>query len=672
MKQFKRFSAPLLILLSVILAHGLQIHRLGFYWDDWVFVYRYQTLGLLNTIFYGGTRQLGVFALAPGFLFAGDTPLLWHIYSLLLRWLVALAFWWLVKLIWPRQGRLLLLAAILFAIHPAFTQQSIAVVYSIQFFAYGLFLLSLSAMVIAAREPKRFGWVSLLALLGQVHLFIGEYYFGLELIRPVILYILLSGPFWQRVRSSLVGWLPYLLVLGIFLAWRLGVFGAGFDDYGYDLFITAFREDPRLASMTLLAIGLQDVVVILFTAWARTLSPDVIDFSQPFNIVSLVVAGLLAMLLPVLLTRLTSDEPTNESADASFAKQAALLGGLAVLAGFLPGWYVVRHIAQPGHFGDRFALPSIFGASLLVVALLAFVADRRNQRHFLLAAVMIGLAVGYQMRAVNNYRWDWERQQRIYWQLYWRAPALLDGTVIVGNAAITTTAVTYAAAYAFNNVYDTPSRTDLPPVWYVNYFRTPISSNLQAFISGDIQPVDRFANVEFPLTPQTSLPIFYTNERSQCLVLLQPGDELNQDIDEAFHSLTVLYNPALISTEGGGLPPARIFGPEPEPGWCMFYQKAELALERGDIQQVLALKQQADAAGQRFLNAHELFPFVEAALAAKEYDLAFDISAEAARSLLRTRPGLCRLWQVAGEMDSSAAYRQAYVVAASKFSCPSP
>jgi hypothetical protein len=91
---FRRLAIPLLLFAVTALAYGWQLTRLGFYWDDWVFVYRYQTLGVFNTIFYGGTRQLGVFALLPGFLLAGDSPLLWHIYSLFLRWGVALLFWW--------------------------------------------------------------------------------------------------------------------------------------------------------------------------------------------------------------------------------------------------------------------------------------------------------------------------------------------------------------------------------------------------------------------------------------------------------------------------------------------------------------------------------------------------------------------------------------------------
>ena len=147
----RRGSVPIILFVVTALAYGWQITRLGFYWDDWVFVYRYQTLGLFNTIFYGGTRQLGVLAFLPGFLLAGDSPLLWHIYSLLLRWVVTLLFWWVLAALWPGQKTAVTLMAALFAVHPAFSQQSIAVVYSLQLFNYAIFLVSLGSMIVFER-----------------------------------------------------------------------------------------------------------------------------------------------------------------------------------------------------------------------------------------------------------------------------------------------------------------------------------------------------------------------------------------------------------------------------------------------------------------------------------------------------------------------------------------
>src|SRR5512133_2701693 len=498
---FRRYAIPLILLAVTALAYGWQLTRLGFYWDDWVFAYRYQTLGIFNTIFYGGTRQLGVFALMPGFLFASDSPLLWHIYSLLLRWGVVLLFWWALNKLWPNQKTAITLMAAVFAVHPAFSQQSISVVYSLQFVNYAIFLFSFGAMVSAERPgsacPAFFAgrrWISLaLALVGQaLHLFIVEYFVGLELIRPVALYFLQNGEKrWQRVKSAFIHYLPYLLVLVVYAVWRSGVLGGGFDTYEYKTFMAFFRIDPHAAIIEAVEYGLKDILLILINTWNGTLSPSIIDLGQPYNFFSLVVAAFSAFGLFFAVSRLDLD--ADSAGNDNFLAQAATLAFVAVVVSFIPSWIVRRHIVEPGNFGDRFALAGLFGASILVVVFARFFGGQ-SQRSVLLAALFVGLAVGAQIRHANDYRWDWERQLRTYWQVYWRAPALKPGTVLIGYDSISTTTVNYVGAFAFNDLYQSDNPPALPAIWYVNYAKTPIAANLDKFLSGDWFYLDEFDN----------------------------------------------------------------------------------------------------------------------------------------------------------------------------------
>ena len=54
-------------------------------------------------------------------------------------------------------------------------------------------------------------------------LFITEYFFGLELLRPFLLWMLLpaagASPF-KKLRSVILRWLPYLAILIPFVVWR--------------------------------------------------------------------------------------------------------------------------------------------------------------------------------------------------------------------------------------------------------------------------------------------------------------------------------------------------------------------------------------------------------------------------------------------------------------------
>ncbi len=656
----------LFLLLAVTgLAYGLQIHRLGFYWDDWVFVYRYSKIGILNTIWYGPTRQLAVFLQAPGFLFAEDSPLRWHIYMLFLRWGVAAVFSWVLHLIWPARRNLTYLMALLFAVHPAFTQNSIAVVYSVQILGYGVFLLSLGLMVCSLKYPRWFWWFTLGALATQaLHLFSGEYYFGLELIRPLVLWVVL-GPAHKRFLKTFQFSGFYVSLLGFYLLWRFGVFTTGqFETYSYKTLPIAYGRDGIGAIVDLLRYGLQDVLFLLVNVWGKTIPPEVIDFSQPYNLFSVFVALLLAASLYFAFTRYLSpsNEPANSPED-HFFRDAALIGFGAVLLGFIPGWYVMRFIIMPGNYGDRFALPSMLGATILLMALVEFFGNSARKRNILLASLLIGLAVGLQIRATNSYRWDWERQLRTYWQTYWRAPALQPGTILVGGNAISTTTVNYVGAFAFNFLYPSLAAYDQPQVWFVNYYKTLLPENLASFENGELQPVDRHSNIEVTLRPSHLLGIHYDSEA--CLRLLEPDSLDLYEIEASYQPVASLSNPALILPTASQQPSVHIFGQEPAANWCYFYQKADLARQFGDWQSILLLEKQARDLGLTPRSDFERLPFIEAHARSGDWPSALEASLETFESTRRTRAALCTLWRSFEDPDPQTS--QALF---SQLSCP--
>ena len=660
----RRHTSPLVLLAVTLLAYAWQITSLGFFWDDWVFVGRFQNMGILNTIFYGDTRQLGVYALMPGFLLAGDSPLLWHLYSLLLRWAVTLLFCWALNKLWPGQKTAVTLMAALFAVHPAFSQQSISVVYSLQFVDYAIFLLSIGLTINserAAAPGRHWLWLGLALLAQALHLFVVEYFVGLELIRPLVIYFLqgqgsrdsLSKS--RRLRRAFVCWLPYLLVMILYAVWRSGALGGGFATYDYKTITALLRSDPRAAVLETLEYGMKDILVLLVSTWHATLTPTILDLTQPFNLFSLAVAVFAAAGIYFALTRQDFDPAGGE---ARFLRQAALLGLFAVLVSFIPAWFVRRHIVEPGNFGDRFALPGLFGASILLVALAQFFAGQRK-RGILLSAIFIGLAVGAQMRFENNYRWDWERQLRTYWQVYWRAPALQPGTVLVGYDAISMTTVNYVGGFALDNFYHPPQTPASPAVWYVNYPKTTIPANLEAFLAGTWHYTDTFDNIIVKIGRANSLALDYTEGR--CLKILTADDQVNYNLPEDFRAAAGFSNPALALPQAARLPAQYIFGAEPRPTWCTYYQKAELARQSGDWPGIIALKKEADKAGLQPMNAYELFPFIEAYAMRTDWANAQKLSLQALKSLSKTQDGLCLIWQRVGDAPPAgyaAAFQQ--------------
>ena len=85
-------SIPLLFLLVTILAYGLLLPLIGFYWDDWPFAWMAKFLGPQEFIpaFAGVRPFLGpIFFVTTSLL--PPVPLYWQIFALLIRFLAALS-----------------------------------------------------------------------------------------------------------------------------------------------------------------------------------------------------------------------------------------------------------------------------------------------------------------------------------------------------------------------------------------------------------------------------------------------------------------------------------------------------------------------------------------------------------------------------------------------------
>jgi len=57
--------------------------------------------------------------------------------------------------------------------------------------------------------------------------------------------------------------------------------------------------------------------------------------------------------------------------------------------------------------------------------------------------------------------------------------------------------------------------------------------------------------------------------------------------------------------------PETLFGPEPDHGWCYYYEKATLARQRGDWNEVLQLSDEAASKGLKPYDLIEWMPFLQ-------------------------------------------------------------
>ena len=187
-----------------------------------------------------------------------------------------LAFYWLVRLLWPRRRLAATAMALLFAVYPGFLQLPNAATFQNHFIGYGAALTSMALTVAAlhARGWKKALLTGLAMLCALGYLLIYEYMIGLEGMRLILIaYVIRQdqpvGMSWKKtVALAARAYLPYLLVAGGFVFWRLALFSSNRPATNTELLLNNYLAAPGAAAAQLLADGLKDFVETVWMAWS--------------------------------------------------------------------------------------------------------------------------------------------------------------------------------------------------------------------------------------------------------------------------------------------------------------------------------------------------------------------------------------------------------------------
>ena len=518
------------LLLVVVLAHGALIPWLGYYWDDWL-VFAGDHLGLSFGSSERQFRPLLWQARAATLELLGARPLHWHLLALLARGMLALAFGWTLGGLWPERRFETAAASLLFAVYPGFGGQPLAAIYSHVLLQMAVHLASFGAMVQAVRRPRLALPMTLLAAaLLALSLLLSEYFVGLELLRPVLLWLALERPP-ERVRAVLRRWSPYAALLAVYLVWRFAFFAAP-ERYDPALALAEVLRHPFAALAARIQVALADLASLGPMAWARVLGPDLlpVDDSQRAVAFSWMVSAAAAA---VAASALRSRRPGPDDAEPGIAwgRQALGLGLIACCLGQLPLWLAGREI-RLGTLFDRYALPAAVGSSMAAAGLI-FLLVRTRRQQAACVAILAGLAAGFHVRNANGYRLDWAAQRSFFWQLSWRLPDPPCGARLLVSTGGEAMAYTGDHALA------------VPVNWMFPRHRGPCELQVRG-ASGAARPGEGVAVDYRP---------------PACLRVAAP-------------------DPPPLSSAAAV--PEDVFGAEPPHGWCFFFQQAELARARGD------------------------------------------------------------------------------------------
>lgn len=607
----------LLVALAAALAYLPLAPRLGFYADDWYLVYAGHTQGIQKfwDIFIID-RPLRALQVGAWYALFGDAALPYSLTAYLWRVLAALALLRIARALWPGLRAVTALMALLFAIYPGFPDMVNALDFQSHLLSLCLALWSIAWSLDALRAASRghtlravgLGALSFVAAL--LYLGLMEYYIGLEALRlgaMLVLALREPGGLRGRLGRGMRRWLPFAAAPAVFLFWRAFLFENQRGATDLSAMFSALAGSPLLRGLWTLVYLLQDLLNTLFFAWAVPAYQTLFRLRLRDFLLALLV-GALAALVSWAVLRIARATEGEEVGEDRFAAEAMLLGLGAAAAALLPVTLGDRHIQFPLY--ARFTLTPAVGACVALAALLWRVRGARLRMG--LAAVLVFVSVAYHYANAQNAVNQFRDIQTFWWQVAWRAPGIRENTNLVANYAVAPITEDYFVWSPANLIYY-PQHKDGSP--------TPLSL-AATVLNGDTarkilagaasEQVDRRGLL---LTRDYENLLVLSRPMEGSCVQVMDGRQPEFSSVEAYDIMLVApYSRIanLVSQGSAPTPPAAIFGPEPEHGWCYSYEKAALARQTGDWAKVARLGDEALANDLRPLDRVEWLPFVQA------------------------------------------------------------
>ena len=597
------------ILFLCILCYGILIPTLGFYWDDFPILFSYHTTGAQGfPEFLASDRPFSAWNFMLTTSLFQFNPLGYHLLAFVLRFLSVVLFYQILRTVWPEKRKTAVAAASIFAVYPGFLQQPIALIYCHHFSVFCLFLLSVWLMLKNAHR-QHFNWsYGIISWLATLHMFSIENFATLEMIRPVLLWIILTAKhkdLKKRAVAVLKFWAPHLLIFMIFMIWRVFIFK--FPTYEPDL-LEGYEASPFNTLADLLARVPRDFFTVTIKAWLDSFSiPVISDFgtnaTRLFWI--LVFAAFLASAFVLFIL------PDDPKISQKKSKPILAIILTAMILFFLAASIVwVLELPLEIEFAwDRMTLAFIPAVALLIAGMYALASRVKIIRNLFLC-LLVSMAVGSHFENGMAYKRDWEDLQDFFWQLSWRIPELESGSTILGSRIGLDYYSDNSLTSPLNMMYAPESKSE--ELNYVFYYTDVRLGSWLPVLDQDVSIHQPYRSYSFTGSTNELIAIRY--DPPACLQIMDriyANSIVLPNLTETQVDELRLTDLSLIQTEPIHQPLAAIFGSEPDHGWCYYFQKADLARQYGNYEEAAALGEEAIGQGLMPRAASEWLPFLE-------------------------------------------------------------
>ena len=635
---------PICILLIVnVLVYGIFVPFLGFYWDDLDFYWFHLDAGNygLSQYFSHDGPFLGVLY-QINFSILGNNPWHWQIFILFWRWICSIGFFFLFRQLFRQNQKHALAGALVFLLYPGFSQQFIALCYGHYFIALTSLVFSLGiSLYVVEHKQKRPLLVILAVLLAIINLITTEYFFALELIRPFLIWYMLSGQK-KRFSTTLKYWWPFSLALIAGVIWRFVIFKYQTTAYNFQI-LNDLLSQPLKTIGGLLVQVTQNLWLTIIATWKNVFSFP--SFSQFGKTVSFIYIGITLLLVVVFLFAFLTKSRKDQETPYREAVGIIAIGLIACLLGGIPYWSTGLMLG--GNFPtDRFALSFILGSALVFCGIISLIPLKptRLLRPILLV-VLLALAGGLQVRYGITYKRDWEALQRFIWQLSWRVPAIEPDTLVLSNELPLVYYSDLSVTAPLNILYDKEESKERTS--YLYYYPSGRKTDPDALTLSADFPIEQDVSVgTFTGNTNRSLTLYY--EPPGCLRIIDPEIEMDNWMLPLYIRQTAALSMDGYELINSSSDPNRdpiLFEGETTEGWCYFFEKADLARQQGNWTQVTAIANQVITGKERPTDPMERFVYIEGYAHTGNWQQAKQLSETTLAVTGVMKPPLCQLWK---------------------------
>ncbi len=649
-----------LIILAVacFLCYGLLIPKLGFYWDDWPFLWIIHKLGyenfqkyLFDSILYANVVKISSSIL-------GTNPSTWQIFGCLSRFISSVGFWWLIRLTWPMKKNLAFWGSLLFLVFPGFFMQFIPINFGHFFIFVNFFLLSLCMNLLALKHKKMFWLFTPVALgLSFMNLAGWENYFVLELLRPFFIWFFLNNKNSSKKnkwKQLILAWIPFLILFLSIAAWRAFFFPAQTARYQFNL-IELIKVNPME--------GFREFIVSLFTSiwlafiggWAKVDQiSNIIKMRGEIKLIyTTLINGVLFLLLLYSFLTKQFKQKFLENEKCNLALQLSIVGVIGLLIAGTP--YLLTSLPLTLTFpNNRFIVSFIPGSVFLLLGITYLIASIKPWlRNFppIFLSLLVAFSVGTQYKYAIDFSRDWEYEKRLFWQISWRIPAVKPGTVILVNEFVGNYFTDNSITAPFNWIYAPDYRGGLLP--YDIFSPTiRLGNALPGFKLG--LPIEHvYRPVTFIGNTSQAVSMIWTPHN--CLRILDSElDSVNETLPTLMKEAASISDPKNIIPGNFLELPKEIFGNEPIHDWCYYFEKADFARQQSDWIEIVTLGETAFNNYDPPNTAEERFPFIEGYAHTGDWIRAVELTSDSAGVTPLILPVLCTLWQRISAQTSSS------------------